>query len=388
MEKKKSFYKWGKYLIVIGITLLMFLFYRSVERVPLLADDNMVFVKAVVVQNDHEDEQAQASLDSGDTQQVILEIRSGVHKGEKVDAYSLNGYLYGANCKVGTKVIASLSEYDGVLSANVYNYDREAEIVVLLAVFFGLMWLVGGKKGFNSILALIFTFVAVIMMYIPMMYIGVSPFIAATITVVIITLVTFILIADFQMKSIGAMLGTIFGVIVSGLIALVFGHFGHVTGFNVDDIENLIYVGQNSRLDIGGMLFSGILIASLGAVMDVAMSVSTSLHEIKEQRSEITAKEIFKSGINIGRDMIGTMSNTLILAYVGGSLGLVMIIYAYSYQMHQILNMYSIAIEIMRGVAGTIGIILTVPITSLIMSVLLTREKKAVSENEQKCECK
>ncbi|WP_297042699.1 YibE/F family protein [uncultured Eubacterium sp.] len=380
MEKKKSFYKWGKYLIVIGITLLMFLFYRSVERVPLLADDNMVFVKAVVVQNDHEDEQAQASLDSGDTQQVILEIRSGVHKGEKVDAYSLNGYLYGANCKVGTKVIASLSEYDGVLSANVYNYDREAEIVVLLAVFFGLMWLVGGKKGFNSILALIFTFVAVIMMYIPMMYIGVSPFIAATITVVIITLVTFILIADFQMKSIGAMLGTIFGVIVSGLIALVFGHFGHVTGFNVDDIENLIYVGQNSRLDIGGMLFSGILIASLGAVMDVAMSVSTSLHEIKEQRSEITAKEIFKSGINIGRDMIGTMSNTLILAYVGGSLGLVMIIYAYSYQMHQILNMYSIAIEIMRGVAGTIGIILTVPITSLIMSVLLTREKSSVGK--------
>lgn len=382
MEKKKSFYKWGKYLIVIGITFLMFLFFRSVERVPLLADDNMVFVKAVVVQNDHEDEQAQASLDSGDTQQVVLEIRSGAHKGEKAEAYSLNGYLYGADCKVGTKVIASLSEYDGELSANVYNYDREAELIALLAVFFGLMWLVGGKKGFNSILALIFTFVAVIMMYIPMMYIGVSPFIAATITVVIITLVTFILIADFQMKSIGAMLGTIFGVIVSGLIALVFGHFGHVTGFNVDDIENLIYVGQNSKLDISGMLFSGILIASLGAVMDVAMSVSTSLHEIKEQRPEIMAKEIFKSGINIGRDMIGTMSNTLILAYVGGSLGLVMIIYAYSYQMHQIMNMYSIAIEIMRGVAGTIGIILTVPITSLIMSVLLTREKKSVLKKQ------
>ena len=200
----------------------------------------------------------------------------------------------------------------------------------------------------------------------------------------IITFVTFVLIADFQMKSIGAMLGTIFGVIVSGLIALLFGHFGHVTGFNVDDIENLIYVGQNSRLDIGGMLFSGILIASLGAVMDVAMSVSTSLHEIKEQRPDITAKEIFKSGINIGRDMIGTMSNTLILAYAGGSLGLVMIIYAYSYQMHQILNMYSLAIEIMRGIAGTIGIILTVPITSLIMSVLLTRGGQKISTDKCK----
>ena len=212
--------------------------------------------------------------------------------------------------------------------------------------------------------------------HIPMMYIGVSPFIAATLSVVIITLITFILLADFQKKSIGAMLGTIAGVVVSGLIALVFGHFGHVTGYNVDDIENLIYVGQNSKLDIGGMLFSGILIASLGAVMDVAMSVSSSLHEIKENRPDISAKEIFRSGINIGRDMIGTMSNTLILAYAGGSLGLVMIIYAYSYQMHQILNMYSVAIEIMRGISGTMGIILTVPITSLIMSVLLTDKHK------------
>ena len=115
---------------------------------------------------------------------------------------------------------------------------------------------------------------------------------------------------------------------------------------------------------------------ALGAVMDVAMSVATSLHEIKEKSSDISAKEIFKSGINIGRDMIGTMSNTLILAYVGGSLGLVMVIYAYSYQMHQILNMYSMAIEIMRGISGTMGIILTVPITSLIMSFLLTRKNK------------
>ena len=129
----------GKYLIVALITLAMFIFFLSVERKPLLADDNTSFVRAVV------------------------------------DAYSLNGYLYGANCKVGTRVIASLSEYDGSLSANVYNYDRENEIWVLLAAFFGLMWLVGGKKGFNSILALIFTFATVIFLYIPLMYIGVSP---------------------------------------------------------------------------------------------------------------------------------------------------------------------------------------------------------------------
>lgn len=188
----------GKYLVVALIMIAMFLFYTSVERKPLLAKDNTKFVKAVVIQNDNEDLQAAADLESGDSQEVVLRIKSGSHKGEEVKAYSLNGYLYGANCKVGTRVIANISEYNGNLSANVYNYDREPEIIALLAAFFGLMWLVGGKKGFNSVLALIFTFAVVVMMYIPMMYIGVSPFIAATLSVVIITLITFILLADFQ----------------------------------------------------------------------------------------------------------------------------------------------------------------------------------------------
>lgn len=204
---------------------------------------------------------------------------------------------------------------------------------------------------------------------------GCSPFLSAIAAVILITIVTFVLIADFQMKSIAAMLGTLCGVVVAGLIVMAFGKASHVNGYNVDEIETLIYVGQNSNLDVGGMLFSGILIASLGAVMDVAMSVSSSLNEMQLNSPSIKAKEMFRSGINIGRDMIGTMSNTLILAYVGGSLNLIMIIYAYSYQMHQIMNMYSIAVEIMRGVAGTMGIILTVPFTSLITTLLLCRRK-------------
>ena len=305
----------------------------------------------------------------------------GNRKLKTVTADHLQAYIdflsFGGTNPDGTTAKALSKGYLRLFSAVLQGAFRFAVFPKRLITFNPMQYVVWrGKKGFNSVLALIFTFAVVVMMYIPMMYIGVSPFIAATLSVVIITLITFILLADFQKKSIGAMLGTIAGVVVSGLIALVFGHFGHVTGYNVDDIENLIYVGQNSKLDIGGMLFSGILIASLGAVMDVAMSVSSSLHEIKENRPDISAKEIFHAGINIGRDMIGTMSNTLILAYAGGSLGLVMIIYAYSYQMHQILNMYSVAIEIMRGISGTMGIILTVPITSLIMSVLLTQKGK------------
>lgn len=361
----------GKYLIVIGIIIAIVTFYNSVERTPLQAEDNTEFVKAVVTETTGDN--LPAVDGEGDSQEVTLLIKSGQHKGEEIQGYSLNGYLYGADCKVGTKVIVKLSEYDGSLSASVYNYDREAEIAVLVLLFLGMIWLVGGKKGFNSVLALIFTFIVIMMMYIPMIYIGCSPFLAAVAAVILITLMTHVLIADFSKKSVSAMIGTIGGVVVAGVIALVFGKAAHITGYNVDDIETLVYIGQNSRVDIGGMLFSGIIIASLGAVMDVAMSISTSLNELHEKMPDISGKELFQSGIIIGRDMISTMSNTLILAYVGSGINLLMIIYAYSYQMHQIINLYSIGIEIMSGLAGTMGIILTVPFTAGVTTLLMKK---------------
>lgn len=365
----------SKYLIVIGIILAIVAFNKGIEKKQLLADDGTEFAKAVVTESSKDNLQTVVGEDTGDSQEVTLLIKSGLHKGETVNGYSLNGYLYGADCTVGTKVIVKLSEYNGSLSASVYNYDREFEIGVLICIFLVMMWLVGGRKGINSIAALIFTFIVVIMLYVPLMYIGVSPFLAAVASVILITVMTHVLIADLQIKSISAMLGTICGVVVAGIIALIFGNAAHVNGYNVNEIETLVFIGQNSKLNIGGMLFSGILISSLGAVMDVAMSVSSSLNEIHLNRPDISTRELFKSGINIGRDMIGTMSNTLILAYVGSSINLIMIIYAYSYEMHQVLNMYSIAIEIMSGIAGTMGIILTVPFTSAITSVLLKRRK-------------
>ena len=135
--------------------------------------------------------------------------------------------------------------------------------------------------------------------------------------------------------------------------------FGH-------DIETMVYVSQNSKLQIGGVLFSGILIASLGAVMDVAVSISSTIEEIHNKRPELTAKELFKSGIHVGKDMMGTMSNTLILAFTGGAINTMILIYAYIMPYLQVVNMYSIGIEVIKGISGTLGIVLTVPIVSVI----------------------
>lgn len=366
----------SKYLCVIVILLGIFLFNSQVQKTPLLADDNTEFAKAVVVSVESNNYDIDETTGVGDSQNVTLEITSGNYKGQTVKAVSMNGYLYGAVCQAGTKVIVRISDFNDQLSASVYNYDREFEIVFLILAFLFTMWFVGGRKGIDSIIALVFTFIVILFMYIPMLYIGVSPFLSAVAAVILITIITHILLADLQIKSISAMLGTICGVVVAGIIAVIFGHFAHINGYNVDEIETLIYVGQVSNIDIDGILFSGILISSLGAVMDVAMSISSSLHEIQCNAPHITRKELFHSGMTIGRDMIGTMSNTLILAYVGSSINLVVILYAYNYSVHQILSMYSIAIEIMSGIAGTMGIILTVPFTSFICALLLKRKEE------------
>ena len=159
-------------------------------------------------------------------------------------------------------------------------------------------------------------------------------------------------------------------------MAYLFGKLGHLIGLNADDVETLAYVAQNSKLDVGGVLFSGILIASLGAVMDVSMSISSTIAEIHDANPEFDARRLFKSGINVGKDMMGTMSNTLILAFAGGSINILIITYAYNMSYLEYFNKYDIGIELLRGIAGSMGVILTVPFVSIIASILLKKKNK------------
>lgn len=352
----------------------IWLYGRGVHKTPLQSSDRMTFEKGTVTEVlNHE---AKTADNMAGSQNVMVEITSGDHKGETVEASNLNGYLYGANCKVGTKVILQFSEYDGQLSASVYGYDRSMMLYVLIGLFILILCVVGGKRGVTSTIALIFTFVCLIGMYLPMLYQGVNAFAATILTVTVITVVSLLLIGGYTKKTLCAVVGTLAGVAISGCVAMFFGKWGHITGFNTEDVETMVYVAQNSKLQVGDLLYAGILIASLGAVMDVAMSVTSTLEEIHSKRGDVSFHELFQSGIQVGRDMMGTMSNTLILAFAGTSLNTMILIYAYSYPYNQTLNMYSIGIELLRGISGTIGIILTVPLVSLAAAWLYTRTKK------------
>ena len=152
--------------------------------------------------------------------------------------------------------------------------------------------------------------------------------------------------------------------------------FTNINGYNVEDIESLIYIGQSVPLDVSGLLFSAILIASLGAVVDMSMSIATTLEELVYHNPNISRAILFKSGIKIGGDMMGTMSNTLILAFVGSSLSTLMIYYAYNIPFLQMINSYDIGIEIIQGISGSLGVIMTVPFVSFVSSVFMTKKAK------------
>lgn len=359
------------FLIIFFIFLY---FFNNIERVELVNSSGTSYVKAVV--NEIVEDNIQEDGSRIGYQKVMLKVLSGKLKGQLIEGTSFAGYLYGADCTVGMKVIASISKYEDNASAAVYSYDRSNIIYIFVGLFLLMLWIIGGKKGFKSAIGLIFTFICIIYLFLPMLYKGYSPFLSAVIVIILITIVSLYLIDGITKKSISAMIGTIIGVIIAGICAAGFGYVAKISGYNVSEVEELVFVANNTELKVGGILFSAILIASLGAVMDVSMSISSTLTEIYNHNKNIGRVELFKSGINVGRDMMGTMSNTLILAFTGGSINTLILNYAYALKHNQIINMYEIGIEIMQGVSGSIAIILSVPLVSIISSYFLTYGRK------------
>lgn len=352
---------------------------NNIEKIEMVSTVGYSYEKAVVTEvvKDNLTETGQRV----GYQQLKVKLISGKHKGEIYDATSSEGNLFGAVCKAGDNVIVNISVSGNTSTVSVYSKDRIRQVCIFVGVFLLLICIIGGMNGVKSVIGLIFTVVSIVYIFLPMIYLGVSPFGAAVFVVVITTVVTMYLIGGISVKTLACVIGTTAGVVIAGIAAWLFGMSADIDGYNVSNIETLVYVGQNTKIQIGGLLFAGILIAALGAVMDVAMSVSSAICEINDKTGNLTWLEFFKSGLHVGRDMMGTMSNTLILAFVGGSLSTLVIDYAYNLPFIQLINSYNIGIEIMQGIAGSIGVILTVPFVALVTSVLLVYQRNHRKEN-------
>lgn len=367
-----------RHLIILLITVLFAVFlirYNQIDRVGLYDTEGKTFEKARVV-DIVEDNETESGNQIGN-QIVSLELLTGDYKGNTVEAVSSSSYLYGAHCEVGMRVIAEVNESDDSLYVTVFSQDRTWILYAIVFLFLVTLCIIGGRQGFNSAIALVFTFVCIVFLFLPMIYRGISPVLAAAAVAVLTTFVTMYLIGGLSSKSITSMIGTVAGVGISAVLAVVFGKIAGISGYNVSDIEQLEYVGQMTNVRIGELLYAGILISALGAVMDVAMSVASTISEIHFRNPQLSRKELFTSGIRVGKDMMGTMSNTLILAFTGSSINTLVFMYVYGYGIVQITNMYSIGIEIIQGIASTMGVILTVPIVSVISAWHLKWKKEA-----------
>ncbi len=309
-------------------------------------------------------------------QPVVVEITEGDYIGEEfstdyVLTYDIEGKILAYELDVGDKVSVEIVEDDeGNATATVLDVVRAPYIFGLFALFLLSILLVGGKKGIKAILGLLFTILLIYFIMIRGIFQGANAIRTAVISAALIIVGTFIIIGSgINKKILTAALGTLGGVLSAGIISLIFNHMAKMTGACEDAIQlsiNMTTMNFNFR----DLLFAGIIVSALGACMDVGMSIASSLDEIKMKNPDITWKELLKSGMNIGRDVIGTMTNTLILAYVGSSLTLILLFMACEMNIYEILNKETIAEEIIPAIAGSIGVVFTVPITSLVYSIL------------------
>ncbi len=376
---KKKVVRYIIYLLLICVFAVFVVRLNQVQKTELVVRTGQTFEKGIVT------EILQDNLDASGSrvgeQRVRVKMTTGELTGEEVEMTSSSGYLFGAGCTVGMKVIVMQSVAGETTISSVYSQDREWVIYIFTGLYLLALCVIGGKQGIKGCLGLVFTFFCVIFVYLPLVYLHVSPFWAAVFICFITTLVTMYLIGGATKKTIAATLGTLAGVVLAGIAAWCFSKASGITGYNVSDIETLMTLWNTNGIQVGGLLFSGLLISCLGAVMDVAMSVSSSIDEIYKQNPRLSRKELFRAGLRVGRDMMGTDSNTLILAFAGGSVSTLLLDYAYDLPYQQIINSNNIGIAIMQGLAGSFGVVLSVPLTVLICAFLYHR--KSVNADNQ-----
>ena len=300
-------------------------------------------------------------------QTLTIELKDG-------SQITLTNYLTNTHnilAREGMRVVVCVDAPENVEPYyTLYQYDRSVGLGVAVAIFLLLMLLVGGEKGFYATLALAFSLVFLLKITVPVIYSGGSPILAGLAMVLVSTAVTVFLIYGLSPRGVLGIGVVLAGEFVACGLFLLFSALLHLSGFKSGDAENLLVAAQNTGLNISTVLFAATMIASLGAVMDVAVSLLSALWEVRLADPDITGRGLWRAGLRMGGDMIGTMSNTLIFAFAGGSLTTLLVLMTYGTDPVQLLHSDYIALEMAHGLCGTCAVILTVPLASLVSAAV------------------
>lgn len=349
------------------------------------AGDYVEYEKAAVTQilSDSSFQDPASDMGWRGEQMLLAEVKSGQYQGETLLVYNYVGPLYGAPVKAGDGVTLMISTYsDGSHVATVFEFNRIPALLILLGLFFAVTALVGRRTGLRSLLGLVITVLCLLWILLPLLLRGAPTVLSTFLVCAYITVVSFTILGGLRRKTVCAMLGTLAGTGLALLFALLAQALCRVDGLRIPDVEPLLQLRQTGTpVGLRGLLAAGVIVSALGAVMDVAMSIASALDEIHAANPQLGFRELFRSGMNIGRDMVGTMTNTLILAFLGSGLTLILYLYSLELTRYQLFSSSYVSLELISGLSSSIGMILAIPITALISSAMISRGSRAERTN-------
>ena len=316
------------------------------------------------------------------TQTILIRLLTGDFTGQTMEIQNNVTVFDSLQLTVGDKisVYQSVDENGALSRVYVYEYDRIPGVFIVLGLFLLVTVLVGGRTGIKSLLGLALTVVTVIWIFCPLLMKGAQPVPTALLLCVYVSVVSFVILGGASKKTLCACLGTVAGMGLAALFGVAAQAITRITSYSMYSTDSLLDEFRNIQLQdiplhISGLLTAGIIIASLGAVMDVAMSLSSAMAELKAVNPGLTRRELWRSGMNVGRDMVGTMTNTLILAFAGTSLVLILYLWSLDLGFRQLLSSSFFAVELISSISASVGVILTVPLTAAAGSMLYGRQK-------------
>ena len=367
-------------VVLAALTVCTVWLHRPVEGEVASSASQMVYERAVVTAVLSDD--AFPDYDNAEgrrvgTQELEIQIQTGAHKNEVMSLTNYMSALFNVDLKKGDSIIVRImTDEDGAYYASLFNYNRGRVLGVFVLLFFVLLAVLGGKKGLGALLGLLFTLGCIWLILIPCLIRGI-PAVPVTVGIIAVTAAgALIFLNGFSEKTLCSVLGCVIGVVAAGGIAAAVGAATPMNGFNMSEAENLLLYGADKGLKISGLLVCCVLISALGAVMDVALGIASAVWEIHEQNPALTARQLFRSGMHIGQDAMGTMANTLILAFAGSSLNMLILVQTYEIPFLQLINTDYICIEVIQSIAGAMGILLTVPIVAFISARLMAAQGK------------
>lgn len=303
-------------------------------------------------------------------------IEEGSQKGKTFTITHTLSSVRSAYAYEGLKAIFTVrTDSNGKIVVWLYNYKREAGVYFLALLLIVVVLLIGKKEGLNSLLALAFTASILLYVVVPGMW-SPHPILVAIISSIVICGVSYLLIAGLSRKALIASLGTLCGITLAGLLSYIMGRVLNLSGVDMEKGEALLYLAQDRGFKIKNLLFVSILFSSLGATMDIAISIASSCEQIIIANPNIEKPDLFKSLLAVGKDIIGTMTNTLVLAFCGASLPLAMMIWGYDMSYRQFINIPLIVINILQALCGSIGMVSSVLFTAICAILLNFRRKK------------